>query len=70
MSCHSPAGSGNPAAKFPTVAGQHATYSANQVRAFRSGARANDPEQMMRDTAHLMTDEEITAVASYMQGLY
>jgi len=70
MACHSPDGSGNPAAKFPTVAGQHAAYSSNQLKAFRSGARANDPEQMMRNTAHLMTDEEITAVASYIQGLY
>lgn len=70
MACHSPDGSGNPAAKFPNVAGQHAAYSANQLRAFRSGARTNDPEQMMRNTAHLMTDEEIAAVASYMQGLH
>jgi cytochrome c553 len=70
MSCHAPAGNGNPAAKFPRIAGQHAAYTMNQLKAFRSGARDNDAAQMMRDTAHLMTDDEIAAVSSYLQGLH
>lgn len=70
MSCHAPDGKGNPAAKFPRIAGQHAAYTVNQLKAFRSSARNNDAAQMMRDTAHLMTDDEIVAVSSYMQGLH
>jgi len=31
--------------------------------------RANDPGQMMRNVASRMTDQEIQAVASYIQGL-
>lgn len=68
-SCHGPAGAGNPAAKFPAVAGQHAKYTAKTLKDFRSGARANDPQKMMRDVAARLSDKEIDAVASYMAGL-
>jgi cytochrome c553 len=67
--CHGPAGKGNPAAKFPAVAGQHAEYTATQLKAFRSMERANDPNEMMRNIAIRLTDPEIAAVASYIQGL-
>jgi cytochrome c553 len=67
--CHGPAGRGNPAAQFPALAGQHAEYTALQLRAFRAMQRANDPNQMMRDIAIKMTDPEIDAVAAYIQGL-
>jgi cytochrome c553 len=68
-SCHGPAGNGNPAAKFPKVAGQHAEYAAKTLGDFKSGARANDPGNMMRDIAGKLTESEIKAVASYMSGL-
>lgn len=68
-SCHTPTGAGNPAANFPVIAGQHAVYAEKQLKAFRDGARANDANNMMRDVAGKMSDEEIQAVASYIQGL-
>jgi cytochrome c553 len=68
--CHSPTGAGNPQAKFPRLSGQHATYTAIQLKAFRSGERANDAGQMMRNIAAKMTDAEIAAVAQYVQGLH
>ncbi len=40
------------------------------MKDFRSGKRTNDTNSMMRDIAHRMTDAEIEAVASYMQGLH
>ncbi|AHE99736.1 c-type cytochrome [Thioalkalivibrio paradoxus] len=67
--CHGASGKGNPAAMFPRVAGQHAQYNADQVHAFRSGARANDNGRMMRNLAARMSDEDIRAVAEYMAGL-
>ncbi len=69
IACHGPAGSGNPAATFPRVAGQHAQYSANQLRQFRDSSRANDAGRMMRNIARRMTDEEIQAVSEFMAGL-
>jgi cytochrome c553 len=66
--CHGPAGAGVPT-QFPRLAGQHAQYVAAQLRAFRSGERANDPSGMMRSIAERLTDKEIAAVAEYVSGL-
>ena len=70
IGCHGPTGTGNPAANFPSISGQHAKYVENQLYAFKKGERANDAGKMMRNTAAKMTDEEIKAVASYVQGLH
>ncbi len=70
IACHGPTGAGNPAAKYPTVSGQHAAYTEKTLKDFRSGTRKNDPGKMMQNIAARMTDAEIRAVASYMQGLH
>jgi len=70
MACHGPTGSGNPAAKFPRLGGQHAEYIAKTMGDFRSGTRSNDPNKMMRDIAGRMSDADIKAVAAYIQGLH
>lgn len=69
MACHGPTGAGNPAANFPNLAGQQAIYVAKALKDFRSGARATDPNMMMRGVAKNMTDAEITAVSQFIQGL-
>jgi cytochrome c553 len=70
MACHGPGGSGNPAAVFPALGGQHATYTGTTLKAFKAGNRNNDPNAMMRTVAGNMTEREIEAVAAYMEGLY
>ncbi len=67
--CHGATGRGNPAAMFPAVAGQHARYSSDQLRYFRSEQRANDNGRMMRNLAARMSDADIRAVSEYMAGL-
>ena len=67
--CHGPTGAGNPAANFPSLNGQHATYVKAQLLNFRSGARANDAGRMMRNVAAKMSDAEIDSVAEYIAGL-
>lgn len=67
--CHGPSGKGNPSAAYPAIGGQHAAYVAKQLRAYREDARQTDPNQMMRNIAHAMSDEQIDAVAAYVQGL-
>lgn len=69
MACHGPDGSGNPAAKYPVVGGQHAAYLQAQLKAFREDTRNNDPNEIMRTIVDRMSDEEIKAVSEYMQGL-
>jgi len=70
LGCHGPSGAGNPAAKFPSLGGQHATYVANQLKGFKDGVRTNDPNKMMQMVAAHMTDAEIKAVSDYVQGLH
>ncbi len=67
--CHGPSGSGIAGAAFPQIGGQHAVYAALQLRNYKSGARATDPNSMMRTITSRLTDEEIDAVASYLQGM-
>jgi cytochrome c553 len=67
-SCHGPAGSGIPV-QFPRLAGQHSKYVLSQLKNFRSGDRANDGGKMMQVIARKMTDQEMKAVAEYINGL-
>ena len=69
MACHGPSGAGNPGAGFPSLAGQHNSYTVKQLQAFRAGTRANDPAMMMQQVAERMSDADIEAVAEYIQGL-
>jgi len=67
-SCHGPQGKGIPT-QFPHLAGQHSDYIYAQLNSFRVGERANDAAKMMRSIAAKMTDADMKAVASYIQGL-
>jgi len=66
-----PNGAGNPAAKYPALRGQHARYTENQLHGFAEGKRVNEnAKKMMQLLAMRMTNREIRAVASYIQGLH
>ena len=67
--CHSPTGKGNAPAGFPTLSGQHAEYTLQQLKDFRSGVRQNDGGEMMRTVVERLTDKELEALASYVSGL-
>ncbi|MBK8337660.1 MAG: cytochrome c4 [Sterolibacteriaceae bacterium] len=66
--CHGPSGAGIPA-QYPRLSGQFAEYTEAQLKAFRAGERANDPNQMMRMIALKMSDPDIKAVSDYVAGL-
>ena len=79
IACHGPRGKGVAAAGFPALAGQHAQYTADQLKAFRAAGRddsqgkrrENDGDtKIMRSVASAMSDKEIEAVSSYISGLY
>lgn len=65
-SCHGANGEGMPK-RFPRVSGQHAEYTVQQLKTFRTGVRANAP--MMQVISAKMTEAEMEAVADYIQGL-
>lgn len=73
MGCHGPSGSGNPGPSYPALAGQKAGYTALTLRAFRDGAvwgAGDDGNEVMAEVASKLTDAEIEALASYLEGLY
>lgn len=68
--CHGPTGAGNPASGYPRLGGQHAAYTAAQLRAYQTGQRAGSTQaQMMAAIAKNLSEEEIDALASYLSGL-
>jgi cytochrome c553 len=71
IACHGPSGKGNLLAGYPRLSHQHADYLSTTLRAYQAGTRRSDTalNQMMRNVAELLLDDEIEALASYMQGL-
>ena len=71
IACHGPDGSGNPLAAYPRISSQHAAYTTKQLNAYRVGDRRSDVDvnQMMRNVAGQLFEDEIRALASYVQGL-
>lgn len=74
MACHGPDGRGNPMSKYPSIAAQHGQYTADLLRRYRDGAVYGDADdahaKIMSQVAAKLTDSEIEALASYLQGLH
>jgi cytochrome c553 len=70
IACHGPKGNGTSLSGFPDISGQHSDYIASQLKAFRSGDRANSLNGMMADIAKRLTDEDIEVISNYVAGLH
>ena len=66
VSCHGADGKGMDAAGFPAIAGFRAGYLSKQIHDIRDGTRGN---AIMLPIAKALSEEEITAVATYMESL-
>lgn len=64
IACHGPQGVGV-GADFPPLAGQPATYIANQLRDWQAGTRKNDPLDMMRRISVALEAPDVTAVSEW-----
>ncbi|MCL7743752.1 cytochrome c4 [Guyparkeria hydrothermalis] len=64
-SCHGSAGWGVGQA-FPAIAGQHPEYIYQQLVAFATRRRQNDPEDFMHDVAKVLSDADRRALADYL----
>ena len=69
IACHGPRGKGNPGAGYPSIAGQHATYTKNALIEYSNENRKPGINDMMQTLASRMTSEEMAAVAEYIQAL-
>jgi cytochrome c553 len=70
IACHGPKGTGNAQAGFPVLSGQHAVYTMMQLQAFKDGKRTNDLNHIMQDICSRMNQDDMEAVAHYIEGLY
>lgn len=72
MACHGPDGMGNPGAMYPALDSQHAQYVEAQLKGWHDGdAWGKDAHsQIMPTIAKQLTPADITAVASYIEGLH
>ena len=78
-SCHGPRGVGMTTAGYPTLRGQHATYTIKALNDYATEQRYVDVNtgektrsrngHMMTSIAKRLTDEDKAALASYIQGL-
>ncbi|MEO6102929.1 MAG: c-type cytochrome [Pseudoxanthomonas sp.] len=73
MACHGPSGAGNPGPAYPHVGGQRQDYVARRLQEYRAGiSTEKDPAlfKIMAQVAHSLTDQEIQALGTYLQGLH
>ena len=73
MACHGPDGAGNPGPAYPHVAGQQAAYTQRRLEEYRAGTTTQrEPHlfNIMAAVANELTDQEIGALSSYLQGLH
>jgi cytochrome c553 len=64
MACHGPSAQGM--ATFPRLAGQHQDYLVKQLHVFQE--TEGRPGTPMKQITHLLSDQEMEAVASYLQA--
>ncbi len=67
--CHGKDGKSPILPIYPKVAGQSRDYTAAQMRDIKSGARANGQSAAMKGIMHLVSEEEIDAIADYVSAL-
>jgi len=72
MACHGPDGRGNPGAGYPQLAGQYADYVTLKLKDFAAGKAFTDDERgkIMATVVKGMSDQDIAALASYVEGLH
>ncbi len=69
VACHGKEGKKPLTPEYPKLAGQNAKYAQKQMQDIKSGARANGNSAAMKGVMHLVSDEEIAALADYLSKL-
>ena len=73
IACHGPAGRGNPGPSYPSLGGQHASYTVARLQYFRSGGvsgKDKEANTVMTEIARTLSDEDIQGLATYIEGLH
>ncbi|HZP67546.1 MAG TPA: c-type cytochrome [Rudaea sp.] len=72
MACHGPDGRGNPGAGYPQLAGQYADYVTQKLKDWHDGKSWGDDDRakIMPMVVKGLSDNDIAALASYIEGLH
>lgn len=72
MACHGPSGRGMAGSAYPQLAGQWSEYVSLKLTEWRSGTSWGDDDhaRIMPDIAKRLSDQDIAALGSYVQGLH
>ena len=54
---------------YPKLSGQSAVYALQQMKDIKSGARANGMSAAMKAVMQMVSDEEMEAIAQWLEGL-
>ncbi len=68
VACHGAAGGKPILPIYPKVGCQNEQYIVNQVKDIKSGTRANGQSAAMKGVMHLVSDEEISAIANWLSA--
>ena len=69
LACHGVDGKTPLMPQYPKIAGQNSAYALQQMKDIKSGKRANGMSAAMKGIMHLVSDDEMKALADYLQGL-
>ena len=69
IACHGAEGKKPLLPVYPKLAGQNKDYMKQQMTDIKSGARANGQAAAMKGIMHLVSDEDIEALADYLSKL-
>ena len=72
MACHGPDGRGNPGAGYPQLGGQYADYLTLKLKDWHDGKTWGDDDRakIMPAIAKGLSDADVAALASYVEGLH
>jgi len=69
IACHGADGKATVMDEYPKLAGQSETYLLAQMKDIKSGTRSNAHSVAMKNVMHLISDEEMATIASWLAGL-
>ena len=69
VACHGADGNTPIMPTYPKLAGQTAEYALAQMKDIKSGARSNGQSAVMKGIVAALSDEDLSAIATYLAGL-
>lgn len=69
VACHGAEAKAPVLPSYPKLAGQNSAYALQQMKDIKSGARSNGQTAAMKPVMHLVSDEEMKAIADWLESL-